>query len=75
MTMKDGIQMIALTFRSGTFLGKSDVNFNGERGKKQHLPFDPLTSGYIHPREARTVRTHRLALNRTMLDHTAFPFL
>lgn len=35
MTMKDGIQMIALIFQSGTFLGKSDVNFNGEREEKQ----------------------------------------
>lgn len=51
MTMKDGRQMIALAFQSCTFLGKSDVNFNGEREKK-HLPFDPLTSCYIHPTEA-----------------------
>lgn len=54
MTMKDGIQMIALIFQSGTFLGKPDVNFNGEREEKlknRYLPFAPLTSCYIHPIE------------------------
>lgn len=35
MTMKDGIQMIALTFQWGTFLGKSDVDFNSESKKSR----------------------------------------
>lgn len=78
MTMKDGIQMIALTFQWGTFLGKSDVDFNSEslkKTRKKYLPFDPLISCYIHPAKERTVQAHKLASQGTMLDCEAFPLL